>query len=140
MTRSGSVQQPPTLDAKGLRKFGLVVGATLIGLFGVVLPFFKHRAWPTWPWVPGGLLCLMAVVAPTSLRGFYRVWTRLGMVLGWINTRIILTLVFALIITPLGLLLRLLGKDPMGRRVDRKVTSFRVASPPTERKQIERPF
>jgi hypothetical protein len=64
----------------------------------------------------GTLLVISAFVSPTSLRVVYRGWMALGQALGWFNTRIILGVVFYLLVTPMGLLMRLAGKDPMRRR------------------------
>lgn len=54
--------------------------------------------------------------------------------LGWLNTRIILTLVYLLIFTPAALLFRLLGKDPMNRRFD-PVDSYWIHRDPKEFRQ-----
>jgi hypothetical protein len=52
-----------------------------------------------------------------------------GRVLGWINSRIILSIFFYMILTPVGILFRLLGKDPMRRRYDPAAGSYRQARP-----------
>ncbi len=59
------------------------------------------------------ILLLLAAVAPSLLHPVYRGWMRVGEVLGWINTRIILTLVFFLVVTPIGLLMRLFRRSPI---------------------------
>ncbi|HEX6640826.1 MAG TPA: SxtJ family membrane protein [Thermoanaerobaculia bacterium] len=59
------------------------------------------------------LLLLCAAVAPSLLRPVYRAWMRLGEALAWINTRIILTLVFFLVVAPIGIVMRLFGKSPI---------------------------
>ncbi|MDP9193482.1 MAG: SxtJ family membrane protein [Acidobacteriota bacterium] len=74
------------------------------------------------PWVLStlvsiaALLLLLAAVAPSLLHPVYRGWMRVGEVLGWINTRILLTLVFFLVVTPIGLLMRLFGRSPIAVR------------------------
>ena len=60
--------------------------------------------------------------------------------LGWINTRIILSLVFFAVFLPYGVVLRLLGKDPMARRLDENIDSYRVHSNAASRDKMERPF
>lgn len=95
------------LDRKGLRKFGLTTGTILVVLFGFVLPWLRDRPLPLWPWILAFVLILWALLAPSSLTLIYRPWMKLGALLGWINTRIILGLVFWIIILPLGILLRL---------------------------------
>jgi hypothetical protein len=50
----------------------------------------------------------------------------LGHVLGWINTKIILGVVFYGLFTPMGLVMRLLGNDPMRQRLEPEAASYRV--------------
>jgi hypothetical protein len=116
------------LDRATLRRFGLLVGGVLMGLFGLALPLLRRRHLPIWPWPPGALLVLVALAAPEGLRLFHRYWSLLGRVLGWFNTRVILTVVFFVIFAPAGLILRLLGKDPIARRRDATARSYRVTS------------
>ena len=52
------------------------------------------------------------------LKLLYRGWMKLAHVLGWVNTRIILSLVYFLIVTPLALIFKVIGKDPMCRKFD----------------------
>ncbi len=77
--------------------------------------------WPLWPprtpdlyWLLGaGAWLTVALVYPKGLAPLYRAWMAFGHVLGWINTRVILGLVFFVVVTPIGLIMRLLGKDPL---------------------------
>ncbi|HSE96487.1 MAG TPA: SxtJ family membrane protein [Methylomirabilota bacterium] len=66
--------------------------------------------------VLAGVLLGAALVAPAILRWPRRGWMRLAHALGWVNTRILLSVVFFLIVTPVGVVLRLCGWDPLGRR------------------------
>ncbi|MFK8184078.1 MAG: SxtJ family membrane protein [Phormidesmis sp.] len=123
----------PKLDKQGLRKFGLTTGIIFAVLFGLVLPFVWGAGIHRWPIVAGGILCSVALVAPRSLAPFYAVWMRIALVLGWLNSRIILGIIFLLVLTPMALIMRLLGKDPMQRKLERDKASYRIPStPPTE--------
>lgn len=84
----------------------------VIGLLPALLGGENLRLWAL---VLAGVLIVSAVVLPRSLGPAYRVWMTIGGVLGWINTRIILTVVFYGVFTPVGLVRRLLGKDSMAR-------------------------
>ena len=112
-------------DNKTLRSFGLLVG----GVFGVIgmLPLVFRRE-PPRLWALGLMAALvgLGLVAPALLRQPYRGWMVLGHALGWINTRILLSLVFYLVVTPMGFVMRLLGKDPMRRRFDANAASYRI--------------
>jgi hypothetical protein len=136
MGKSGEVAPAGT---KELRSFGLVLGAMFAALFGV-LPLLRHRASPSWPWILASLLWILALICPAALSYLHRGWTRLGLALGWVNTRIILTLLFAITIVPAGLMMRLFGRDRMARKLDPDCVSYRVPSRQRPDKDMERPF
>ena len=114
-----------TVPDKTLRSFGLLVGGIwgVIGLLPLVLRREPPRLWAL------GLMAVLAglgLVLPRALRHPYRWWMALGHALGWINSRILLSLVFYLLITPMGFVMRLFGRDPMHRRFDSGATSYRI--------------
>lgn len=117
------------LSRKSLRSFGYGVGTVLIGIALVVL---WRRGWTLGAIVYGlggigAVLVLMGLLAPAMLRPVYRVWMALALVLGYVMTRVVLTLVFFLLVTPIGLVLRALGKDPLQRDVDTSASSYWIA-------------
>ena len=123
----------PQLDKPGLRKFGLTTGIIFAALFGFVLPFLWRADPHRWPVVAGAILCSLALIAPKALAPFYRVWMSMALVLGWLNSRIVLGIVFALIVTPMAVAMKLLGKDPMQRKLEREKDTYRIISkPPTD--------
>ena len=86
-------------------------------LFGAL--FLIIAFWPLWPipsphsvWLSAAAVTLVAgLVLPRLLTPFYRAWMRFSHVLGWVNVRIILGFVFFVLVTPIGLFMRLFGKD-----------------------------
>lgn len=129
------------LDKQGLRKFGLVTGAIVAGLFGLLLPWVFEAKLPLWPWYLAGALWTLAILIPVALNPVYHGWMRIGLVLGWINTRIILGIVFFVVFTPVALFMKVLGKDPMGRKLDASISSYRVPSNTHQsREHMGRPF
>jgi hypothetical protein len=63
--------------------------------------------------IVAGLFALAAILTPATLAPVYRWWMRLAGILGSINTRVILVLIFFLVVTPLGLLMRLFRRNPL---------------------------
>jgi Saxitoxin biosynthesis operon protein SxtJ len=120
---------PNDITRKQLRSFGFTVGGifALIGVWPLVIRSEDPRWWAV---ILAAALVLPAVVFPRSLVWVYRGWMALGHVLGWINTRIILGFIFYLVVTPIGIVRRWLGKDPMGRRLRPDVDSYRVPRVP----------
>ncbi len=116
------------LDAgkKALRSFGVVVGAVLLGIAVVVAWRNGWTVTPAAGWLAGlgGALVVLGGLAPRLLRPVYYLWMALALVMGFVMTRVLLTLVFFLLITPIGLVMRLAGKDPMHRRPDPDADSY----------------
>jgi Saxitoxin biosynthesis operon protein SxtJ len=112
-----------------LRSFGLTVGGIFAGIG--VWPLLIHSAEPRW-WslIIAGALLLPAAIYPHSLVWPYKGWMALGHVMGWINTRIILGIVFYLVVTPIGIFRRWLGKDPMGQHLRPDLDSYRMVREP----------
>ncbi|OQX05789.1 MAG: hypothetical protein BWK76_27015 [Desulfobulbaceae bacterium A2] len=125
---------------KELRSFGVLTGAIAVLLFGILFPWIGDRAFPLWPWPVAVLLWVPAILFPDILAPVYRIWMSIGDVLGWINTRIILGILFFGIFLPVGMILRLLGKDPMRRDFNTPCSSYRVICQKAKRNHFERPF
>ena len=103
-------------SGRELRSFGLTVGGVFLAFglwwiyrrkFGVVAPVFAGS---------GGVLILLAVIAPAVLARPRRAWMALAEGLAFMMTRVILLLVFFLVVTPIGWIRRALGGDPLRRR------------------------
>ena len=95
-----------------LRKFGwtLLIGFGVIGL----LVFFKgHRATAGWMWGISAFILLLSLTIPVAAKPFYMVWMGLGMVIGSIMSRVVLTIIFFLVLTPVALFFRLTCRDAL---------------------------
>ncbi|MGH7163820.1 MAG: SxtJ family membrane protein, partial [Planctomycetota bacterium] len=114
----------PPPDRTQLRRFGLLVG----GIFAALAAYSLVRhAGSTFGWaaaVVGGALLLFGLLAPAGLRAPHRAWMLLGHVLGWINTRVILGVVFYAGFTLTRLYLALRRRDPLQRAVAREGGSY----------------
>jgi Saxitoxin biosynthesis operon protein SxtJ len=112
-------------DTKELRNFGLLIGAifNLIGLWPLVVRGEQPRLWTV---VVGSMLIILGLLIPRWLTPVHRGWMWVGHVLGWINTRILLSLVFYGLITPIGLVFRMLGKDTMRQAFSDTSATYRV--------------
>jgi len=123
-----------------LRNLGLVVSALIAMIFGLLFPLLHRRPIPWWPWALAAPLAAAALIRPALLYYFHVGWNALGKVLGWINTRLILGLLFYAVVTPMGLLMRLLGRSASQRGEAGSRKSFRVESREIPRATFERPF
>ncbi|MBE7411764.1 MAG: SxtJ family membrane protein [Leptospiraceae bacterium] len=122
------------------RKFGILVGCIFGGVFGLLIPYLKHGDLNIWFIMVGGILILLGSIFPLSLKYFYIVWMKIGEILGWINSRIILGFVFYFLITPIGVLKKIFGTDSMQRSFSKKLQSYRIQSEARSPKEMEKPF
>ena len=135
-TRSGTLP-----DKKELRQFGLMMAGLIALVFGLLLPWlWGASAFPRWPWIVAAVFAVPALVFPHLLAPVFSVWMKLAHVLGWINTRIILFIVFVVLIVPLGLLFKLINRDAMARNMHSKLDTWRIKSKPVTSKNLKRPF
>jgi multisubunit Na+/H+ antiporter MnhB subunit len=97
------------------RSFGLSVGTVLLGVAALLLWRGRLRSGAILG-VAGTLLVVFGYLAPAALKWPSAAWWRLAAILGYVNARIILTVAFVLILTPIGLIWRAIGRDPLARR------------------------
>lgn len=124
---------------KELRQFGLLVGAvfTVIGLWPLV---FRGEPLRLWAVGIGGLLIAFGGILPQVLRPVHTGWMWIGHILGWVNTRILLGIVFYALVTPIGLVFRLMGKDTMRRAFAESSTTYRVVRSPRPHSHMKYQF
>ncbi len=115
------------ISKKDLRKFGLLIGFGFPILLGWLIPAITghgFRAWTLWVGFPG---FIFGLISPSSLQIPYKVWMMIGHVLGWVNSRIILGIIFFIVLLPIAMVMRLFGYDPLKRNRKGK-HSYRVNS------------
>jgi hypothetical protein len=96
-------------DKKELRKFSLVIGIVLILLGG--LSCWRSTGHYPWLFAVAITILLVGFFRPMLLKPIHKAWMTLAILMGWVVTRIILTILFYLIVTPIGLSIKLMGKD-----------------------------
>ena len=109
-------------DARSLRKFGITLGVALVAISGLI---YLKRQYFSLPLLIAALAFLTsALVIPNALKPVYTIWMKLISVLSWINTRLILCLIFYLVLMPIGLVLKLCGKDLLDRKIQKDSNSY----------------
>jgi hypothetical protein len=97
------------------RKTALVVGSVLL----LIAAWNYHRGRMTIVeifGVTGALLFVAGLFVPPAARAFHTGWMKFAHALGWVNSRVLLTVLFYLVFAPYGFLSRLMGRDPLRRR------------------------
>ena len=130
----------PKIDLAGLRQFGITTGLAIAVIFGAFFPWLLNADFPLWPWLIFAILATLGIAVPGSLRKVYEVWMKFALLLSKVTTPIILGIVYYLVVVPMGLVMKLLRKDPMAREMSDSITTYRVKSEKTPNDSIERPF
>ncbi|HVG02704.1 MAG TPA: SxtJ family membrane protein, partial [Nitrospira sp.] len=128
-----------TSEKKELRNFGLIVG----GLFALIgaWPLIRHgETLRVWALVLASFLVPLGLLMPAVLRPIFKVWMKVGHVMGWVNTRIILGILYFGLITPMGMVMRLFGWDSMRRALLQDVETYRIVRPARSRNHMTRQF
>lgn len=129
---------PARLSAAEGRRFALTVGVAFL----VLGALFLWRGVDLGASIAlgiGTVLVIAGVLVPWALSPVYRAWMGLALVLSRVTTPIFLGIVYFLVITPIGLLMRLTGRHPMVHRLDGE--SYFVPRPDGKhRGNLERQF
>jgi hypothetical protein len=127
------------VDRKGLRPFGLLVGGifAVMGLWPILVGSGGLRLWGLGLGV--GFI-VPALCMPALLRPVHRLWMAVGELMGCLNTRLILGLVFFGICTPMGLIMRLVGQDPLRRQRVPEAETYRVTRRPRSGSHMQHQF
>ncbi len=111
------------------RAFGVVFALIFAGL-GTWFAASGRGAWPVAAYALAATFGLAAWLAPRRLAPLNRLWTRFGLMIHAVVSPLVLALLFYGVITPTGLIMRALGKDPLGLAYDREAKSYWIKRQP----------
>ena len=123
-----------------LRQFGITI-AVVLGILG---------SWFIWQGKGGSSILLtiailflsLGLFLPSLLKPLQKLWMTLAVLLGWLMTRVILIVLFYLVVTPIGLLARICGKDFLNRKFNKEAESYWIPrkAPTPDKKNYENQF
>lgn len=116
------------------RAFGCTLGAILL-VVGAAKAFTAETVTPVALLIaaPGIVLLLLGIVVPSWLGSLKRLWLKLGAVMATLVNPIVLALMFFLVVTPMALVMRIIGKRPLDLAPDRNAASYWIAREASER-------
>ena len=104
------------ISKKILREFGFLISFAFPFLIGWFLPLIGGHSFKVWTlWVSFPTL-ILAISKPNLLVYPYFAWMKFGDILGWLNSRIILGLVFLIVLLPIAFIMKIFGYDPLKLR------------------------
>ena len=116
------------ISNKILREFGFLVGIGLPILMGLIFPLLGGNTFRYWTLWIGLAFLIVAIFKPSFLYYPYKLWMKLGYVLGWVNSKIILGLVFLLVLQPIALIMKSFGYDPLRKKETNRTTYREIRS------------
>lgn len=123
-----SFERDQTVKGSSDRSFGLVFAAvfTILGFS----PLFHGGTLRIWSVVVAAVFLAVALIYPRLLAPLNRLWLKFGLLLHKITNPIIMGAVFFLAVLPTALVLRMLGKDPLRRKLDKSAPSYWILRQP----------
>lgn len=107
---------------KELRNFGITIGVILLVIGGYL--FFKELgSYQTFLYLAIALIGL-GLIIPNLLKPIYLIWMIFAVIIGWVMTRVILSLLFYFIITPIGIIAKILNKDFLNLKKEYGKTTY----------------
>ena len=102
-----------TENDKKLRNFGILLGFLFPFLIGFILPKLMGHHFRNWTLIVGMPLFSLALISPSKLKIPYEIWINIGNFLGFINSRLILGLIFLIVMQPIALIMKIFNYDPL---------------------------
>ena len=124
---------------KQLRQFGWLMG----GVFAVITFWplvFRGDGIRLWAGIIAAMFGLLGLVYPNGLKPLYRGWMIFGEKIGWVNSRILLGIVFYGLLTPISFLMGVLGKRPLQLGFDPNAETYRVPKEPRSADHVLKAF
>lgn len=107
---------------KELRSFGITIGAVL-AIFGAVF-WWQQKSSFIYFFEGSLILLLLGFLFPIVLKPLQKVWMTIAVIIGYVMTRVILSVLFYLIITPLGLVSKLCGNKFLDLEINKTQNSY----------------
>jgi len=107
---------------KAVKKTSVTVGIVLL-IITFILWYFGKTSFIYFGAI-GGIFIILSYIAVPLLRPFHKLWISLALILGWFMSRVILIILFYLVITPIGLFAKLLGKRFLELKIDKKTATY----------------
>ncbi len=109
-----------TLSIKKLREFGYLIGFGFPLIIGLLIPLLTGHNFRLWTLYVSIISFAFSIFKPNLLYYPYKLWMQIGYILGWINSRLILGIVFFIVLQPIAIIMRIFGYDPLRLKKNNK--------------------
>ncbi len=129
------------IASSDLKNFGLIMAGVIGVLFGLVFPTALDWNYLNVSWLFVSYFAVSALFIPTSLSIIYKIWSRIGGILNWVNSHIILGIIFIFMFIPIALFFKLIARDLLKKKFDASANSYRVIPPSNQPKfDLTKPY
>lgn len=111
-------------DKSEQRKFGIVMAVAITVLGGIRWAIHGFHTFPKGFLIIAAVFLVLGIAAPRVLKPVLIVWMKFALAINWVMTRILLTVAFFLLMLPAGIIMKLLGKDPLNRAWQPDATTY----------------
>jgi hypothetical protein len=105
------------INKKQLIEFGILLGIGFPFFIGWLIPLFHGNNFKIWSLFIGLPFLMISFIKPGLLRIFYKNWIKLGNILGFLNSHVILGFIFFFVLLPISIFMKMLGHDPLNKRL-----------------------
>jgi saxitoxin biosynthesis operon SxtJ-like protein len=123
-----SLEREEVVKGPSNRSFGFVFAVVFV-IIGF-LPLIGGKGVLIWSLATGAAFAIVALAIPAVLAPLNRLWLKFGLLLHRIVSPIVLGFLFFIVITPMGVAMRLFGKDPLRLRLDRSTKTYWIERVP----------
>ena len=104
------------ISKKILREFGFLLGCGFPLIIGLLIPLILGHGFRFWTSWLGIIFLFLAIFKPNFLKRPYKIWMKFGHILGWLNSRLILGVIYIIVLMPIAFFMRMFGYDPLKRK------------------------
>ena len=117
-------------DKSDWKKFGITI-AIILAIIGFFLLWKKNNNYDYILYLAAAFF-ITGLILPSVLKPVYKVWMAISVVMGFIMTKVIMIIIFYLIVTPIGLIASLTGKEFLDMKIDKSAKSYWIAREKTQ--------
>ena len=117
------------ISNKKLREFGLIIGFSFPIIIGFIIPLVFGHPFRLFTLFISFPLIILGIIKPSFLYFPYKIWMIIGQSLGWLNSRIILGIVFIFILIPIALFMKFFNYDPLKKRKNKLIPRLSTEIP-----------
>jgi ABC-type Fe3+-siderophore transport system permease subunit len=107
---------------KDLKEFGITIGSALIVIAGLLFFYSKHSYF--YLFIAGLTLVALGLLLSIILKPIQKTWMTISLILGWVSTRVILSILFYIVLTSIALIAKLFGKDFLGLKLNQSQITY----------------